>query len=235
MPTVWAADTHTHTHTPQHTLHHYTPLVWVAHAPSNIADINRQIHTLHAIAHTHTHTHTPMQTSPAEALTITTSPCLVRVSQQQHVRQGVWKSLQLIKACWALGSPRIARHFKGPLLCVARPPVVNSPFNATTYPLNILPAPSFLFLSLRSSLHLSVVAIELVSLQFVCRGVNPLCSWCDCERVCVCVCVLHPIALCDCCNHVREKSITLSIFYHPTQNMASCSVSCTINKGYTHK
>lgn len=26
-------------------------------------------------------------------------PCLVRVSQQQHVQRGVWKPLQLIKAC----------------------------------------------------------------------------------------------------------------------------------------
>lgn len=40
----------------------------------------------------------PMKTAPAEPLTITTIPCLVRVSQQQHVQRGVRKPLQLIKA-----------------------------------------------------------------------------------------------------------------------------------------
>lgn len=71
-------------------------------------------------------------------------PRLARVSQQQHVQQGVWKSVQLIKACKHrdLHAP-CPSHQRLTVVCCSAACCKFAPRTARTNPLNILPAPFF--------------------------------------------------------------------------------------------
>lgn len=191
-PTVWPTNTHTHTHT----VHHSTPLLHSTH----------DLHTYTRRLKAHLRTLCPHKHLCADCSSCAPDyhhiPCSVRVSQQQHVQQGVWNSLHLIKAC-KHRRLHTARHFKAPMLCVALLVGCKFPFQMleqtlwTSIP--ILPLFSvFLpiyFLCL-DDLH--------ISLQLVYCDVNPFCSYSECRLPLLHA--LHPFALPE-CNQVLEKAL----------------------------
>lgn len=113
-------------------------------------------------------------------------PRLARVSQQQHVQQGVWKSLQLIKACKHrdLHAPcpshqRLTAVCCSAACCKVRPSNhQNKPFEHSSCPLLL-------------SHFASVLQIHLFPYSWFTVWVYPLCSWC----VCVCCTLLHGVTV----------------------------------------